>query len=215
MKFIITAVQPRDADLQAQTFNDYEIGLSTRMGSHLSFSANVFQITTQDEIIEDGSTATFNNLDWNTLRQGMTLAADWLYEGWLFGGGYTYMETRFDAGLYNGNEIPNVPNDRAFAHISYTAPRGVLIGLECVYLGNRRLVGDWLNNAPRLEDVLLLNAKVQYTRRRLTVFLDLNNILNKRYAAYGDLSNSDEAGYYPAPEFNFLVGVSVDYGRSR
>ena len=204
-----------DADLQAQTFSDYEIGLSTRMGRHLKFSADVFQIRTKDEIIEDTASATFDNLDWDTLRQGLELTADWQYRGWTFGGGYTYMETKFESGPYKGNEIPNVPNDRAFGHISYTSSQGLLIGLECVYMGNRRLVGDWNNDAQRLEDFLLLNAKVQYSWRRLTVFVDLNNILNKQYAAYGDLSNSGEAGFYPAPEFNFLAGVSINYGRTK
>jgi outer membrane receptor protein involved in Fe transport len=50
----------------------------------------------------------------------------------------------------------------------------------------------------------------------LTAFLDINNILDKKYSEFGvigfnDATFENEEAFYPSPERNFLAGLSIDF----
>ena len=209
-----TPTQTVDETLQPYTFDDYEIGVSTVIGKRMGFKANVFRITTNDEIFADATAGGYRNMDWDTLRQGFEMSMDWQYQGLRFGAGYTYTETKFESGPNEGKEVPNVAKDRAFVNVSITTVKGLLIGFDGTYVGGRFAVGDWTNRAAVVGDYFLFNAKIQYSWRRVALYLDFNNIFNAKYDSYARIDSMGQVGYYPAGEFSFITGVKFNLSKS-
>ena len=93
---------------------------------------------------------------------------------------------------------------------------GLTLGLDTQYVGESVLVGDLNNDYRKAEAYTVVNAKIRYDWRKLTFFADLNNIFSEEYSAFSGLgynaSWAVEPGYYPAPDFNVLVGVTARFG---
>ena len=89
---------------------------------------------------------------------------------------------------------------------------GLFLVVEGIYTGTRYLISDFGNVSVKQDDYILVNAKVKYDWRWLTLFCNLNNVFDETYASYGGLNSLDQPGYYPSPEFNLLAGVSARFG---
>jgi outer membrane receptor protein involved in Fe transport len=94
-----------------------------------------------------------------------------------------------------------------------------LIGL---YVGSQYYLNDETNTQPRLPDYFLLNGRLAYERPvpggRLTGFLLLNNILNRKYSTSGTMASNTLTGggaleqfVMPAPTFAIYGGLSYRF----
>jgi iron complex outermembrane receptor protein len=197
-------------DLEAQEFNNYEIGISSNIGHGVIATLNLFYLETKDEIAWDAVTFHNVNVDGNTIRKGAEVSLAWQSKDLYIGGTYTCTDAEYDGGTYDGNEVPDVPTNRATAKVSYKMPFGLILGFDALYVGERYFISDFNNEADKADAYTVVNSKIQYPWRWLTFFVDLNNIFNEEYSAYNVYYG--QKGYYPSPEFNFLVGVSARFG---
>jgi len=199
--------------MRPQTSRDLEAGTQFDVVEHLTFVFNLFRIETEDEIIYNPVSFANENLDGDTLRHGFELKLNYLRNGWSAGAGYTYTSAEIDGGQFDNNKIPNVPENKAVANLGYTFGMGLFLGVDAVYTGTRYLISDFTNISVKQDDYTLVNAKVKYDWRWLTLFANFNNIFDETYASYGGLNYAGEPGYYPSPEFNLLAGVSARFGK--
>jgi len=200
-----------DADLKPQTSDDYEIGLRSRLGSGGYADINLFRIETRDEIHLDPYSFANTNLDGTTRRDGLELSAG--YDAGSFGisATYVYRDAEIRGGTYSGNEVPNVPMHQGSIDLLWRPLPGLTLALNGLYVGSRYLEGDYANAFERQDPYTVLSLKLEYSRRRITAFLDINNLLNEEYSAYGVLSTFPvEPAYYPSPQINLLAGVRYD-----
>ena len=207
-----------DMSLQAQHSKDVEIGATLEVVPGLLITMNLFRIKTKDEIFFNAMTYKNENMASDTIRQGGELSLAWKWRNLDMGTGYTYTDTQFDGGPFDGNEIPNVPRDKITANIGYQLSRGLRLGMEAIYVGERYLISDQANAFDKAKAYTVVNAKVRYDWHWLTMFVDLNNILNEEYSAYSGVAYNmstgiSEPGYYPSPEFNVLAGITARFGK--
>jgi outer membrane receptor protein involved in Fe transport len=130
---------------------------------------------------------------------------------------YTWTRAKIEEGSFEGKTIPDVPEHSGVADLSYDFGFGLRIGLNGQYMGKRYFVADFNNSLEEQDDYFLLNGKVKYVWRMLTFYLDLNNMLDETYSAYGvkeiDPSSTpdEQKAFYPSPGFNWLAGVKIEY----
>lgn len=206
-----------DTTLVAQTADNFEVGATIKILTHLKAGVNFFQIETEDEIFYNVNTFTNENMGGTTVRQGAELSVAWQNGPLHVGASYTHTDTEYDGGPNDGKEVPFVPVDKVTAKASYSFGNGLSLAMDGVYVGESFMIGDFQNSEDKAGAYTVINAKVQYEWRGYTFFANLNNIFNEEYNSYSVLgynSNTfqNEPSYYPSPEFNALVGVSANFG---
>lgn len=202
-----------DDFLQPQRSRNYEIGGTAQIVTGFAVRLNLFRTETKDEIFYNAAAFENQNMEGKTIRQGAEVGFDWRWKALYIGAGYTYTDTEFDGGEYDGKEIPGVPRDRATARIGYTIAGGLFLGADAFYVGERFLISDFDNDNDKTEDYTVVNAKIQYDWRRLTFFVDLNNVFDEAYSTFSAEQWDGQPGFYPAPEFNVLAGVRGRFGK--
>ena len=203
--------------LKPQNSKNIEAGTVIGLLDGMTMAFNMFRIETEDEIFYNPAGGPFGfganeNLDGETTRQGFEVKWAYHYKGWITGANYTHMKTEIDGGVYDNSAIPNVPENRVSANLGYAFDMGLFCGVNGIYMGSRYLISDFTNSAVKQDDYTVVNAKIKYDWRWLSLFLDINNIFDEEYSSYGGLNFLGEPGYYPSPEFNVLVGVTARYG---
>jgi len=203
-----------DDTLQAQLMKDLEVGGVFELFAGLSLQANLFLIAIDDEIFFNLDHYANENMEGETIRQGIETGLSWRRSALSMGATYKYTDTRFEDGPYKNKEVPNVPRHKGTAYVTYRTSFGLLLGLDAVYVGERYLISDFQNRADKAEDYTVVNAKLEYNWRQLGFYCNLNNLFNEEYSAYSGLDYTNQPGYYPSPKFNFLAGVKLRLGDS-
>ncbi|WP_054034419.1 TonB-dependent receptor [Desulfatitalea tepidiphila] len=203
--------------LKPQKSNNIEVGAMFGLIDGMTFAVNIFRLETEDEIFYNPAGGPFGfganeNLDGDTVRQGIEVRWDYAYKGWLAGAAYTHMKTEIDGGAYDSSAIPNVPENRISANLGYAFDMGLFLGVDGIYTGSRYLISDFNNAFSKQDDYTVVNAKIKYDWRWLGFFVNFNNIFDEDYASYGGLNWANIPGYYPSPEFNVLAGVTARFG---
>jgi iron complex outermembrane receptor protein len=208
--------------LSPQTSNDFEIGIRHFITDTLRLSMSLFKIDTEDEILFDpnldvpgeffpgGNT----NLDGDTEREGVEISLINTYKWGTASISYTYTRAKIDGGAYNNSNFPGVPRHQASATTVIDLWKPFTLSINTNYIGKRPFISDFNDNFKDQEDYVVVNTKLQYKWKKLTAFLDINNLLDKEYDEYGVLaiySVPRERGYYPSPGINFMAGVTLDF----
>ncbi|MEJ2697105.1 MAG: TonB-dependent receptor [Candidatus Sulfobium sp.] len=198
--------------LVPQISDDYEAGVRYYFSDNIFANANVFILDTEKEIIYNPLAYQNENLDGRTRRKGVELSLSAKAAGWLtVRGSYTYMSAKIKSGTFAGNDVPNVPNNKASVDVVCHVTKKAEAILNGIYIGKRPFISDFSNDFTDQASYLVLNAKFTYRWKSLTAFLDINNLTDKKYSEYGVIGGFPlEKAFYPSPRTNFLVGLSVD-----
>lgn len=201
-----------NVDLVPQTSDDYEIGVRHYFTDNVYANLNLFRLDTKDEIYFNPVTFNNENLDAKTRRDGVEVSAGYDAENLSISGTYTYRDTEIRGGAFSGNQVPNVPRHQASVDLVWRPLEGLTLALNGIHVGQRYLESDYANAFAKQDGYEVFNLKVKYNWKGYTAFLDLNNLFNKKYSAYGVLSTfPNEPAFYPSPEFNVLAGLRFDY----
>ncbi len=205
-----TGLAGTNFDLKPQKNANFEIGTESRLHKTLTVQLAGFLVYFKNEIITQvvsntGGTASIN-AD-SSRYHGLELSYDWRpWEGWRFSGAYTHVESkyinfndRFLVGgvptvfVRDGKVVPNVPTDVLNFKEEYDhAPSGWGGWIEASYwnsyfLNNNNTVGIpayWLLGANIHKTFTVSNNK---WFRFAKVYLQLDNLLDKTYAASGNV----------------------------
>jgi outer membrane receptor protein involved in Fe transport len=114
---------------------------------------------------------------------------------------YSYIDNEYEDKAGDKQILSYVPRHKAVFG-AFVELYHVYVGLNGEYV--KTIWHDYINNQ-KLDDYLLLNAKIAYTfLERFQLFINLNNITNVKYATY-----IRDGGEYTMPGFNVLGGASA------
>jgi len=199
-------------DLRPQTTDNYEIGVRHYFTDNLYGNLNLFRLDTSDEIFYNPATIANENLGPQTRREGVEVTAGFDSRRVSLRGSYTYRNIEIQGGPFAGNEIPNVPRHQASIDLTWRPVEGLSLALNGVHVGARYFEGDFANDFEKQDNYQVFNFEVKYAWQKYTAFLDLNNVFNEKYSAYGVIGfRPAEPALYPAPEFNLFAGLRFDY----
>ncbi len=202
-----------NTDLDPQSSDDYEIGIRHYFTDEIYVHLNLFRIDTDKEIFFNPITYVNENLDGKTRRDGVEISFFVKPTEWLtLKAGYTYLDAEIKEGTFKGNGVPNVPKHKATVDVVTSLGKGFTIALDGVYVGERPFISDFSNDFSDQESYVILNGKIQYQRKSLKTFLNINNLTNNEYSEFGVLGGYPiEKAFYPSPGINFLAGFSIDF----
>jgi iron complex outermembrane receptor protein len=132
-------------------------------------------------------------------------------------GNLTWQQATFRSGAgLAGNDVPMVPQKLATLGLSWLPQEASRIGLQLQHVGKQRLDNDQTNQfGEQLAAYTVLNAKFSHRySKQLSVALDVNNLLNKRYATYGitdEWTSPTAYNRYPAAGRNVQASLTVNY----
>jgi iron complex outermembrane receptor protein len=203
----------------------YETGLKALLGTASRVNLALFHIDVSDEIVvntSSGGRTDFKNAA-QTRRQGLEL----LWESRLAHNleaalAYTLLDAKFTEPFASGlpattvpagNRLPGVPPYTLFGELVWRHPAsGFHAGVEARRNG-KVYVND--GNSEFASAYTLWNLRAgfeQRTRRwRLTEFVRIDNVSDRRYIGSIIVSEANGRFYEPAPERSLLVGIGGEF----
>jgi iron complex outermembrane receptor protein len=202
-----------------------EIGVKARVSQAGRLHAALFRIEVKDEIVVNsasGGRTDFKNAA-RTRRQG----AELLWEARFANGfeaalAYTYLDARFAESFTSGapavtvpsgNRLPGVPPTTFFAELVWRhAASGFHAGAEARRNG-KVYVNDSNSEAAAAYTVLNLRAGLEQRGKhwRIGEFIRVDNTFDRRYIGSVIVSEANARFYEPAPERNWMVGVTGEF----
>lgn len=199
-----------DTFLEPQTTDEFEIGTRIQFGPGINVSVNLFRSETEQEIFFNPLSFANENLDGDTVRQGVELKLSKQFSRVLVNGSYTFRDTEIDGGIYDGNEIPNVPRHQFTVGAEADIVTNVRFNIDGSYIGERPFISDFANAYEDQDSYFYVTAKLAYMFKKGSAYLTVNNLFDEEYYQHGGINFLGEPGIQPAPGVNFLVGVSFD-----
>jgi iron complex outermembrane receptor protein len=206
--------------LSPQTSDDFEIGIRQFITDTLRISISLFKIDTEDEIFYNPDLYSNMNLDGDTEREGVEISLKNNFNWGTASIAYTYTKAEIDGGMYDNSDIPNAPEHQASATAVIDLWKPFTLSINSTYIGRRPFISDFNNTLKDQEDYVVVNAKLKYKWKKLTAFLDINNLFDKEYDEFGVRAGvydeffnlvGYERSYYPSPRINFMAGVTLDF----
>lgn len=207
-----------------------EVGAKMRLQRNLSAELALFNTQTRNEIVvatNVGGRSTYQNAG-RTRRSGAEASLDYrLADAWQARLAYTYVDAIYvDAYLTcastpcatanqlvaSGNRLPGVPHNAGYASVEWGQPLGWRASLTGQYI-SAIAVNDANSQFAAAYPVFGASSgyAAQLGSTRLSLFVRLNNLLNRHYA--GSIIVDDGNGRYfePAPGFNVFAGFTATF----
>lgn len=210
-------------DLKPSTSVNYEAGVKALVGDATRINAAVFHVRTDDEIVVDATAfgrSVYDNAG-ETKRKGFELGVESdLTRDLKAALAYTYLDARFAERYTNtantktiasGNTLPGTPRETFFGELAWKHPAsGFATALEARY--NSKVYVDDVNS-DAAGSYTIYNWRAGFEQRlggvRLSEFLRVENIGDKKYVGGVAVNDSNGRFYFPAAERNYLVGISA------
>lgn len=216
-------------DLEAETYDNFEIGLSDYIGI-TSINASVFYTVTKDEITQDMAKGMppawiYNYNLGKTERFGFELKTEQYFDKLTLSQSYSYINTEIKDGKrdvrddktgnkkgeidLSGNHIANVPEHKLNLGANYAITDKLSVGGDVVYMS-----GIYVNNqnqGGKVNSHTVVNVRARYAfENGLDVYAGVNNLFDKKY--YEDIDYIDgDFQYDPAAERNYYVGFKYTF----
>ena len=204
------------ADLEKETAKTMELGTSLNPLKNLTVGLTLFRIDMENEIAWNGITNRNENLD-RTRHEGAEGTFSYLWEK-LFKiyGSYTYHRATFEAGQYNGKELPLVPNQVIKLGTEWYLPAAFVLRPEIRFVSDAYLSGDNDNTGEKLSSYRIYDLFLFYRpvigRYKISAFAGVENLTNELYATSGVKGTAfSPQTYYPMPERTVKCGISFEF----
>jgi iron complex outermembrane receptor protein len=210
-------------NLKPQTSYSVELGLKGNPG--IEYELALFYIRTIDEITPFEQPAfpgrTFFRNSGTSERKGVEARLRWRpHKKWQGTVSYTYSDFEFKdfvvGGMnFKGNRLPGIPVHRAVGQIEYRHPQGLFGSILAEQVSR-----FYVNNENTAENPsytitqLKLGMEKQWSSIRGSIFLGMNNLLDKSYNANTRINAVGARYFEPAPPFNLFAGISLSWSLS-
>lgn len=215
-------------DLDSQTYNSFEFGISDFKG-FTAINVALFYSLTNDEIYTymDGMT-TGPILNYNidkTERYGAEIKLEQYLGKLTLSESYQYIKAKIKDGTekilnnttgvvtdgesISGNNIAGVPEHRFTLGAKYDFTKKFYVSGEVVYNGESYLNNT--NDTGKKDSYIVTNVRANYNMENgLTLYAGVNNLFNEKY--YNSISYSKgEYTYDPAAERNYYAGFRYTF----
>ena len=209
-------------ELNPQTAISYELGAKGLIINRLRYSASVFHIALQNELLPFELAAfpqrTFFNNVGNSTRQGLEISLDYqLLKGLHLLGSYTFSHFVFDTfpdgnDDFSGKMLPGVPTRMGYAELRYQNNQGWYSSFNVRFNGSM-----FATNANDVEDpgYQLVNFRIgwqkQFNDFTLAPFFGINNLFNMRYTANLRINAFGARYFEPGMPLNFHAGIKLGF----
>ncbi len=214
--------------LQPARSNNAELGAKLQMSRDLTAEAAIFQTLTRNEIVVDtniGGRSTYQNSG-RTRRNGAELSLDYhLPDAWHLQFAYTYVEATYRDSYLTcvaapcatptvrvpaGSRLPGVPKNNLYASVRWGGDLGWRAGANAQYVSGVP-VNDGNSVIASSYSIVGLDGgyAVELRSFRVSGFVRINNLLNRRYVGSVIVDDGNSRYFEPAPGFNLLGGVTV------
>jgi iron complex outermembrane receptor protein len=210
-------------NLRPARSNNAEIGMKLAIDPNITAELAVFQAQTHDEIVvatNSGGRSTYQNSG-RTRRRGVEYSLNYrLAPDWRFQLAYTYVNAYYSdayltclaapcpkpsALVAAGNRLPGVPKNNVYAALRWGADLGWHASVSGQYTTN--VAADDTNlSFARPYALLGVNGGygVDLNQFRMSAFLRINNLLNRRYVGSVIVDDGNGRYFEPGPGFNIL-----------
>jgi len=207
-----------------------EVGAKLRFGRNLTGGIAAFDTLTRNEIVvatNVGGRSTYQNAG-RTRRSGAEASLDYRFAGsWRTQLAYTYIDALYvDAYstctgtpcaipnqlISSGKRLPGVPHNDAYARIEWGRSLGWRASLTGQYV-SAIAVNDANTEFAAAYPVLDVSGgyAAELRSMRLSLFLRLDNILDRRYAGSVIVDDGNGRYFEPAPGFNVFAGFTASF----
>ena len=207
------------SNLEAEEGQSLDLGFEIYPVQNLSLAFNLFRIDMENEISFNSDPLVYRNenLD-DTRHRGLEMFLKYGLEGTFdLSVNYTFQKTTFEAGLYEGNEVPLVPNNLLGATLDLFLPYSINLITIVQYVDASYLSQDFDNNTEKLDSYTVVDLLMRYKRNigqtQLTAYLRVANIFDEEYSTFGydNKSWGGENTYYPSPGRKFFGGIALRF----
>ena len=202
-------------DLKPQKSDTWQFGFSNKSFKYITPSINLFFMKTQDEIFYDPTLGFFGeNSNYDEIkRRGAELSLKIQPTDYLSArAGYTYLKANFKDGIFNDNKVPMVPNNKATLQVNLKITENISLGYNSEYTGSQYPINDQVNRQSKLKAYFINDVKLSISRSGWDIFLKANNIFNEKHASVAVANTTGTSvDYYPAPERNYIFGLSKKF----
>lgn len=206
----VTSLDP----LRPQTGLLYSAGAHWHPGAH-RLVLTLWRGRFRNEIHYDANAFENVSLD-PTERRGVSLNSRWqLARPLALTLNGSYQQAHFDAGVYNGNEVPLVPRESAYARLDWQPFAALSLSLAQRYVGERRFDNDQANDFGSLmPSYRRSDAEFQW-RHGSGVWLraGVYNLEDRIVYDYAVRSNFTPGVFsaYPLPDRHVMVTVGAEW----
>ena len=192
-----------------------EAGVRTRADVRWSGSLTFFRSWIDNDIFTDPALAFgfSQNSNNDAVRQGVELSLQSrLCEHVSLFANSAYIDAQFDGGPYNGNRQVLVPEWQFSSGVLVKPFKRWSLSLENLYVTGQVRINDAVNAQSR-NTYNVVNARLAYQRSRITGWLAINNLLDRRYEQSPATSlpglGPQTPAHNPAPGLAFQLGMRL------
>lgn len=205
---IFTYGSSANSDLNSEEAVNYEMGMRHWLNDHIKINTSFYWIKLDNEIWYDYDLLQYKNYG-QTSHKGFEAGLDFMIAENLTGFfNYAYTHATNDNGDFVGKHLTNIPLHKWGAGLSSRTSLGLKISLLLTGIGTSYV--DQANDE-QVAGYTTLDTKVSYEREWLTIFLALDNLLDKKYNSYGYKSSNGLNYFTPAPGRNFTIGAKIKF----
>jgi outer membrane receptor protein involved in Fe transport len=190
-------------DLEPQYARSVEIGIRRAIGP-VPLSSALFHTSVRDEIEFDLETFTYENIGKSLHRGAELRIGPWRHGSLLLDLNYAYLEARFAAGTWDGNQIDNTPRHVVNGRLGFSRwAEWALIGRSV-----HRVFLDEANQIP-LRGYTVFDFEVERPIGPSSFYFAVRNILDREYAGTGYVDGRGQAVVFPAAGRGFMLGARL------
>lgn len=202
---------PFNPPIDPQTGRTYTLGASWSEGIQHS-TLTLWRAEIENEILYDPASFTNRNLDDPALHKGISINSRWrLDKDLTLTANASAQQARFDAGPYNGNDIPLVPEHTMSLTADWQALPWLSTQLSHRYLGDRHYDADFENEYAKLDHYRTTDLQLTVRYRGGYLRAGAYNLENHLVSDYGYYNaSSGDATLYPLPERHYRIAIGYE-----
>jgi len=197
----------------------------------LTWNASLFRTVLHDDIYGIATSVSqgfFQNIG-DTRRQGLELGLNYSSDDWSGYLNFSYVQATFESALVvpspsnpyqnadgdiqvePGDRLPGIPEYRLKVGLDYRLPSAFSIGATVTVVSDVYYVGDESNQLAPIGGYTVVNLHATYQPvRHAQLFVSVYNLLNRKYATWGILSDPTGIGAPGVPVDGVTNGPGVD-----
>jgi len=194
-------------DLNPEKAKNYEAGIRHRFNDHLKANISFYWMELDNEIWYDYAANKYNNYG-KTSHEGVETSLDFKIIERLTGFvNYAYTRAKNENGTDAGRYLTNIPMHKGSLGLKGKTKLGMEANLVVTKMGSSYI--DSANN-DKLSSYTTVDTKIAYEHKWWSVFLAVDNLLNKKYNSYGYKSGTTKY-FNPAQARTFTSGIKLTF----